>query len=284
MFLRRILETIVEDLRQYLLLVFLCLISLALFSNRESASLRYIRTGGLEAFGFLESSFSYFSNYFNLYSQNLELQNRNLSLSAEVNFLRNAKYENETLKRLLVYRDSTNFSVRLARVVDRTFSPEKNFIMINIGSNDSISVDMPVVCDKGLVGRIVLVSPNFSLVQLAINSDFKIGVISELSRTAGIITWKGGDIAKASLEYVSLSSKLAKGERLFTTEYSTFANAQTLVGTVSNVWEEQGKNFFQVELTYAVDFTALDYVFVEQRTPTLEKKSVIGSYKIFQSQ
>jgi rod shape-determining protein MreC len=63
-----------------------------------------------------------------------------------------------------------------ARVLSSDPSNFSDTVDISKGSDDGLKVDMPVVNGAGLVGRIVLVTPSRSTVQLVTDPDFLVGV------------------------------------------------------------------------------------------------------------
>ncbi|MBC8043461.1 MAG: rod shape-determining protein MreC [Rhizobacter sp.] len=278
---RRVLD-ILLDFKEYLALVVLCSISLGLFARSESLAIRGFRSFGLEVFGTAESGITFITRYFGLGSENERLLQSNRELSGEVNLLRSAREENERLKTLLAYKASATYPVKLARVIDRTFGSDRNLLTLNLGSADSVNVDMPVVTDRGLVGRVVLVSAHYAVVMPVINRDFKVPVYNERTRIYGIISWQGGDEQKAALQNMPVSSSLKSGDRLLTTDFSTFAAPNTPVGTVEKFEVFQGQIFYKTDARLAVDFTAIDQVFIEMRPPESERDSLKVRAKEFQ--
>lgn len=277
----RVLE-ILSGFRQYLLLIFFSLVSLALFSRSESAALRGVRSLGVEIFGNLGGGIGLVSRYFGLVSENAALLENNILLSSEVNLLRNARVENDRLRRLMDYRLGSPYKLKLARVVDRTFGSDRNLFMINLGSSDSLKVDMPVVTDRGLVGRVVLVSPSYAVVQPLINRDNKVSVVNQRSRTYGILNWQGGDESRCSVFNVPLTGSIQAGDLLVTTDFSTFAHPNTAVAVVESVEEVAGQSFFKVQAKLAVEFSSLEQVYVEFSAPEPEKETLRARYKELQ--
>lgn len=69
-----------------------------------------------------------------------------------------------------------NINTASARVVSRPASNFSYVVDLDKGSEAGIKVGMPVVTGSGLVGRITLVTPGRSQVQLISDPDFKVGV------------------------------------------------------------------------------------------------------------
>ncbi len=278
---KRLLEFLILDFREFLLLTFFCLVSLALVANKDTPALRGIRSAGLEAFSAIEARIVTIQKYFGLVGENNMLRERNAELAVEVSIARNAVLENEQLKRFLAYRHESRYPLKLAQIIDRTFNAERNLLMINVGSDDSITVNMPVLTDKGLVGRVILVSPNYALVQPIINRDFKVGVVTEKTRTAGVLSWKPSEHL-ATVEHVLLSSEIQAGERLLTAEFSSFVGANVPVGVVQHIDRKAGQLFYKIDVALAVEFDKLNYVFVQLRPPSKEKETMQKRFKEFQ--
>lgn len=279
---RQLLDFIIYDFRQYILLVIFCLLSLGLLVNRDTPALRAIRGASVEIFGAIETPLKMWNRYFGLIDENAALLATNAELSAEVNRMRAAQVENQKLRELLNCKSETPRALCFAHVVDRTFHPERNLFMIDAGSKDGVEIGMAVLTDKGLVGRIVLTSPNFAIVQPIINSDFKVSVVSEKTRLLGVVHWTGGDIAYAQLLHIPFSRKIEVGERLLTTEFSSFANANILVGTIEQAQATNNDLFQHIRVSIAVDFSTLEHVFVDLTKPSVEQSQLRARYKEFQ--
>jgi rod shape-determining protein MreC len=272
--------SVLYDFREYLLLILYSLISLGLFASQDSAALRIMRSASLELFSTLEGGLTFFSRYVSVMGENDRLREQNMTLSAQTNLIRNAQAENERLRSLLNFQQKTGASLKIARVVDRTFGTLRNLLTINIGSSDGIKPDMAVLTDRGLVGRVVLVSPHYALVQPIINPDFRVSVVSEKTRALGVISWQGPDEGVATLLHVPVSTKLENGDYLYTTDFSTFASPNVFVGQITTI--EEDNYFYRVTVKLGVDFTTLTEVFVDLRTVEREKMELHEQYKQFQ--
>ncbi|MDW8465435.1 MAG: rod shape-determining protein MreC [Chloroherpetonaceae bacterium] len=259
---KKLLEAILLDFKEYLLLAGFCLLSLALMANTETPALRLIRASGLELYATIERMLGLLPQYFGLAQKNAQLQRRNTELLAELSLLRTAQIENQELRALLNYKQHTAYPLKLAQIVDRTFSHERNLFTINLGSNDSVEVNMPVVTDEGLVGRVVLVSPNYAIVQPIINRDFKVGVVLEKHRAAGVLSWIPSEHL-AAVEHVLLSNSVEVGERVLTAHFSSFAVPNIPVGTIVAVDKTASQLFYTIRVEPSVDFGTLEHVFCD---------------------
>ncbi|MBO0476531.1 rod shape-determining protein MreC [Vagococcus sp. DIV0080] len=107
------------------------------------------------------------NNLFNTYSENDELKKKidhNASLQAEVEVL---KSENEKLKKQLDLNETLiNYDVVNASVVNRSPDSWQDVLIINKGKKDGIDVNMAVMGDKGLIGRVIIAEENSAKVEL----------------------------------------------------------------------------------------------------------------------
>ncbi len=279
---RQLFEFLIYDFRQYILLVFFCLISLGLLVNRDTPALHAIRGASIELFGAIETPLKTWNRYFGLIDENAALLATNAELNAEVSRMRTAQVENEKLRALLNCKDETPRRLHFAHVIDRTFHPERNLFMIDAGAQDGVEIGMAVLTDKGLAGRVVLTSRHFAIVQPIINADFKISVVLEKTRLLGVVHWTGGDIDHSQLLHISASKKIDVGERVLTTEFSSFANANIPVGTVEHIEASNSDLFLRITVRLAVDFSTLEHVFVDLTKPNIEQNQLRARYKEFQ--
>lgn len=94
-------------------------------------------------------------------------------------------------------RAATNveFAEQIDRVSGQVVSDRQTglerIVEINLGSDDRVAVDMPVVTAEGLVGRIISVNASRSVVRLISDPRLSVGVISTQSRIVGVTTGTG---------------------------------------------------------------------------------------------
>lgn len=81
------------------------------------------------------------------------------------------RQENARLKSLLGIRDGDVKPVAIARLVGSTASSTRRFAYLSAGSAQGVTVGMPVVSPRGVVGRILEVARNSSRVLLILDSE-----------------------------------------------------------------------------------------------------------------
>lgn len=121
-----------------------------------------------------------------LEEENRELNVDNRSLRARLQVLEGLREENDSLRDALDFVRRTEFRLLAARVVSRDAATWWNNIRINRGFEDGVEVDMPVITDEGLVGKVVAVSKNLATVMLISDENCKVGARVEGTRERGI--------------------------------------------------------------------------------------------------
>jgi rod shape-determining protein MreC len=145
--------------------------------------------------------------------------------------------ENERLKLLLDLKDQSKYKVLTARIIGRDPSVWFDSSIINRGSFDGVTLNMPVVTDGGLVGRVTAVSPLTSQVDLITRDKSGLGaVIGQIgdSNALGVVS---GTSKKELLEmkYVPGSIPVEVGQLVYTTGQDGIFPAGLKVGEIVSV-------------------------------------------------
>jgi rod shape-determining protein MreC len=121
-----------------------------------------------------------------LEAENRQLLVDNRQLRARLQILEGLQEENEALRDALGFVRRTEFRLLAARVVSRDAATWWSSVRINRGFEDGVEVDMPVITEEGLVGKVVAVSKNLSTVLLVSDENCKVGAQIEGTRERGI--------------------------------------------------------------------------------------------------
>jgi rod shape-determining protein MreC len=259
----------------YLYFLLYCSISIMLMQLQRKETLDALRERGLSMNAAISRQFTGATAIFTL-----ERDNRQL-------FLQNARLFGQLLRQQAALRDASELNAiqatapqwvgnyKVARVVDRRFSATDNMLIIDAGSRRGIAKDMAVLTPDGLVGRVIEVSPNYAKVLPVINQNFMVSVVSDSTRTSGLLAWRNGNERLAKMEHVPVSSKLLNGERLTTSGYSTFATRGIPVGQIIRISKD--KLFYDIDVRLSVDFSSLSWVLVSLAKPSMEKIELMDS-------
>jgi len=154
----------------------------------------------------------------------MDVQRDNERLRARVDSLRleNLALERraratERLRRLLQMPARPEWRLTGARVIGHRQGPNGllRTLIIDVGSAEGAREDLPVLTPQGGVGRVSRVSPHFSTVLLLHDPNSRIAVISDTTRTSGILVGQGAG-SSLDVKYIPQNEPLKKGELLVT--------------------------------------------------------------------
>ncbi|MDI6804100.1 MAG: rod shape-determining protein MreC [Bacteroidota bacterium] len=256
---QRILTLLIE-FKEYFILTLLVLLSIILLTLNDNPQLKAIRSYTVATIGIIQNTLAMVPNIFELQRENEVLRKLNVTLLDETSRLRESKLENVSLRELLGFKEKIKYKFVAADVIGKTLHLQRNTITLNVGKNNNVNIDMPVVCEQGIVGRVVAVSTNYSIVQLLLNKDFRTSVKIQRSRVDGILAWDGSD--RLMMKNVSKKQDVKIGDGAITSEYSKIFPPDIKVGVVASVIENPITLFKDILLEPSVDFTRLEQVFV----------------------
>ena len=145
--------------------------------------------------------------------------------------------ENERLKSLLELKEQTDYKVLTARIIGRDTSAWFDSSIINRGSLDGVKLNMTIVTDGGLVGRVTAVSPLTAQVDLITKDKSGLGgVVGEIgsSNALGVISGTG---KKETLEmrYVPGTVVVNVGDAVYTTGQDGIFPAGLKIGEIAEI-------------------------------------------------
>lgn len=149
-----------------------------------------------------------------------------------------------------------------AKVINNSVNRTNNYITINKGSKQGVAKGMGVICNLGIVGKVVFVSEHFAVVQSLLHKDSQFSAMLANNKEIGYIEWSDDlDPHKGLLKDVSNNALPKLGEQVVTSGYSLFPEGIP-IGKISNLHTKAGGFALNMEVALAVDFTRLQYVHV----------------------
>jgi rod shape-determining protein MreC len=197
-----------------------------------------------------------------LVAENRELRAEAERLRLELMRLSAAEDDLGRLARALAYEPLPPGKISVADVVYADHASWLKTLVVHTG-RAPVAVNQPVVDGAGLVGRVVLVSPPYAKVQLLTDRSAAVGAMLRRSRRQGVVR-SGPD--GLTLDFLPRHTPVEVGEAVVTSGTDGIYPRGLPVGTVAAV--EPGSELFHlVRLEPAVDFTALDQVYLLGRSP-----------------
>jgi rod shape-determining protein MreC len=264
------------DLKEYITLAVLIVISLILIFLNDNPQIRFLRAAAITSFGTVQSGLSAIPNVFEIEKENKVLRENNIKLANEIASLKESKLENIRLTRLLNFKEKNILGVVSGKIINKSLLQTRNTITLNVGENDSVGINMPVVTDAGLVGRIIATSKNYSIAQILYNKDLRITVKVQRNRIDGILSYDG--VSNLMVNNIQKSADVNVGDLIITSEYSNIYPSGIPIGMVSETGNLDNL-FKKVVVTPLVNFSILEEVFVLKFVSSKERAELEKSFQ-----
>ena len=257
---------------EWILLIVALVGHLALLSTRlnQSEQTPLLRAWTMEvAYPFLQNSVGSVTSVSNVWRNYVDLRRtreENGALKSQIEQYRRTitGYEEKIkeIGRLQVLSDLEESlklpSVR-ARVIGGDPTQWYQSRILDKGIDAGLARDCAAISSDGVVGRIVQVSRNTSILQLITDIDSGVGVLLENSRAQGVL--KGEGRHQASIEYVGSNEKVVVGEKVLTSGLDQIYPKGLLVGYV--LATKPAKQVFQkVDVAISANVLKLEEVLV----------------------
>jgi rod shape-determining protein MreC len=233
----------------------------------------------------LSNYFTSISNLRSAQSENDKLKQRVQELEVEVKQKEDLAAENGRLKSILQLKEQTKYKILTAQIIGRDPSVWFDSSIVNRGSLDGVALNMPVVTDGGLVGRVTAVSPLTSQVDLITRDKSGLGaVIGQIgeSNALGVVS---GTSKKDLLEmkYVPGNIDVQVGQSVFTTGQDGIFPPGLKVGEIISVSQGTATTPHQILIRPAAKLSSMQEVAIllyepqsktefEQKLPNAVKK------------
>lgn len=200
-----------------------------------------------------------------LRERNLELEQLVAQLTVDNLRLKEVESENSRLRGLLQFaRTNSTFNYRGTQVVGRIVGSEPNSaiqsIVIDLGSAHGMETGMPVVTERGLVGRITDVYTNASRVLLITDSNSSVNTMLQNARVRGILRGRAGQ--SPIMDYLPQDQTITVADIVVTSGEGGNFPAGIPVGQVTDVLQNDADMFQRGVVRTTVDFDTLETVLV----------------------
>jgi rod shape-determining protein MreC len=200
-----------------------------------------------------------------LRQRNEQLEAENARLLLENVRLREVEVENALLRDLLSFaQPHRSFELQGAHVVGREIALDpsnlQRYITLDVGREAGISRNMPVVTDRGLVGRIDEVGYGWSRVLLIVDGSSSVSALTQSTRAGGLV--EGQPDGSLVMRSIPQADTVSVGDIVFTSGLGGNFPRQILIGQIVEV-ERKDYELYQTAIVQpTVDFDHLEVVLV----------------------
>ncbi len=196
-----------------------------------------------------------------LRQRNGDLEAEVARLQTQVLDLQQQVTETNILSALVDFaRANPEYSYKAAAIIGRDPSPFLHYVIINAGSNEGVLPGMPVVTDKGLVGRVDAVIAEAARLQMVTDAASAINVRTQVSNAEGMLV--GSTTGDLTLDMIPQDANIQVGDMVLTSGLGGNYPANILVGQVISIRKLQSELFQQAAIQANVDYNQLQFVLV----------------------
>ena len=258
------------------ILIFVLFISIARISGNERESLTSVEKGMMYIAAPIQSGTTFViqnvKDFFGAFQEVDSLRKENASLKEQVskknnqiNNLREYQSENDRLRKLLNYKEAhdQDFNIAVAKVVARSPGNWYKTITINLGSQDGIEKNMPIITDEGLVGRIINVAPRTSEVLLILDHEGAVGAkIWETRDIPGVVEGNGDRSSLLSMIYLPHDANIKIGQTIVTSGLGDIFPQGLRIGSIIEVENDESGLMKKAKIKPFANFSRLEEVLV----------------------
>lgn len=252
------------------------LILIVIFSNREANTSFFenvanklvmpIQNGLTYLKNRVSGNSTFFTDISNLKSENQDLKEKNSQLEQSLRELENIKTENETLKEYLGLTEKYGeYKTVPGYVIDKEISNYSKTIIINIGKNDGIEVNMTVIADEGLVGHVVSVTDNTAKVQTIVDTSTSISCLMSTNKDSIICKGTLSSNSELKAMYIPTDANLVQGDSVDTSGLGGIYPKGIHVGSIKKIVSTKNITDRYALVETAVDFDKLNTVLVVKK-------------------
>lgn len=243
----------------FLLFLFLEVVSLVfVFNFNKYQKVQYLNSSNRIA-GSVYNSFNSVINYFELAKVNRSLAEENAKLKTFLQLNSEMEISTDSLFSNLNKAD-TVFRYISAQIINNSVNKIHNYITLNKGRKHGVKPDQGIVSPQGIVGVITSVSESYAYGFSVLNSRWGPSGKLKNSDFFGPIEWDGSSYQMANLKEIPFHVKLAEGDTIVTSGYSSFYPEGLMIGTIHSFAQPEGESFYKIRIKLAVDFKSIRFV------------------------
>jgi rod shape-determining protein MreC len=267
--------------RFFHLLLFLALEGLAIYtlSKYNKTHQAFFASLSNEVTGTISEKYNKIEYYFQLKKTNEQLANENASLRKMLGSSFEGPDTATTIVTDSLAKDTLGvrkFNFLVAKVVNNSVSQENNYITLHRGAEQGVKVDMGVIGPDGIVGKVILVSDNYSRIMSILNRKSRVSAMLKKGLYTGDLEWDGKDPDYLELSKIPKSAKVQKGDTVLTSNVSEKLSFPPgiMVGRVAELSTDPSSNFYTLKVKSATNFYTLQYVYLTDNLLWEEQKSL----------
>lgn len=241
-----------------------------------------VQNNGFQGSHVLNSSNSVVANVYQSAASTKEyfyLRQENDKLALENSVLRNFLKTNYVIVPLTEFTKNDTlykqqYSYINAKVVNSSVNKRRNFLTLNIGSEQGITQDMAVMAADGIVGIVTNVSKNFSSAMSLLHKDVRVNCQLKKDGSYGPLIWDGADYRYCLLTDIPTHAKIVKGDTVVTSELSGIFPEGIMVGKIESFERKANESYYTAKVRLSADLKKVNHVYIIKNKFKVQRDSL----------
>lgn len=161
-----------------------------------------------------------------------------------------------------------------AKIINNSVNKQQNYITINKGSKHGIKRDQGILSSQGIVGVITNVTESYASGLSLLNPRWSVSAKLKNSGYYGSLSWDGEDYQIADLLEIPFHVKLAVGDTVVTSGYSSIFPEGLTIGIIDSYHQPTGENYYEIKVRLSTNFKAIRYVEVIENRKKDEQENL----------
>ena len=168
-----------------------------------------------------------------------------------------------------------------AKVVYNSVTAQNNFIVLGRGASQQIKEGMGIIDpNRGVVGIVTEVSKDFAVVMSLLHKDSHLSGKLLNGGESGILNWDGKVPNIISLNGISKSAKVAKGDTVISSGLSTSSIPKgMMLGIVQEVKTDKSTSNYLIKIKTSANFYNLEFVYAIDNKQAESIKTILDKVK-----
>ena len=164
-----------------------------------------------------------------------------------------------TVDSLKSYRQYQYFD---AKIISNSVFLQQNNMVLHRGALQGIEPNMAVVGTDGLIGTVISVSENMSIVMSLLHRQSKVIDVLKKGSGLGEVSWDGKDPRYLLLSKIPKTIVVKKGDTVVSSPYSDKFPPGLPIGYVEKIDQDQETNTYKLKIRTAVDFYTVQQAYL----------------------
>ncbi len=195
------------------------------------------------------TSLSEIKDFKKIIVENENLKFENMKLKEKLFTLENIKEENRRLTEVLTIKEKYNYdkNVKVGRVIHKNIHNLYNRFHVDLGEKDGMEINMAVIQDNFLIGRVSEVLEDYSIVDLVSNPKVKVSAKTE-NGMLGVSCGSDEENGEIYFEPSTFKDGLKKGDVIYTSGISSIYPEGLLIGEIIEISENNNYLFKSIKV------------------------------------